>query len=154
MVLITKRRPIFAKDGTQTVRFEISDLFLRFWFRYFVKYRSLIELENYAALEEIIREDYPTYSGLVLEMYFRQKMAESKAYLNIGSWWQAKKGKEACEIDIVGIRLDGKTAVVAEVKKQRKNFKPEEFAAKVKLLQNKVLSNYRIETLCLTLDDM
>ena len=81
-------------------------------------------------------------------------MAESKAYLNIGSWWQAKKGKEACEIDIVGIRLDGKTAVVAEVKKQRKNFKPEEFAAKVKLLQNKVLSNYRIETLCLTLDDM
>ena len=152
--LITKRRPIFAKDGTQTVRFEISDLFLRFWFRYFVKYRSLIELENYAALEKIIREDYPTYSGLVLEMYFRQKMAESKAYLNIGSWWQAKKGKEACEIDIVGIRLDGKTAVVAEVKKQRKNFKPEEFAAKVKLLQNKVLSNYRIETLCLTLDDM
>ena len=136
------------------MRFEISDLFLRFWFRYFVKYRSLIELENYAALEEIIREDYPTYSGLVLEMYFRQKMAESKAYLNIGSWWQAKKGKEACEIDIVGIRLDGKTAVVAEVKKQRKNFKPEEFAAKVKLLQNKVLSNYRIETLCLTLDDM
>lgn len=40
--LIAKKRPILAKEGTQTVRFEITDLFLRFWFRYFVKYRSLV----------------------------------------------------------------------------------------------------------------
>lgn len=152
--LIAKKRPIFAKEGTQTVRFDISDLFLRFWFRYFVKYRTLIELENYDLLGELIRNDYPTYSGLTLEMYFRQKMMESKAYIQIGSWWQTKKGKEACEIDIVGIRADEKTAVVAEVKRQRKNFKPEDFARKVDTLRNKVLANYTIETVCLTLEDM
>ena len=152
--LITKKRPILAKEGTQTVRFEIVDLFLRFWFRYFVKYRALVELENYATLGELIKKDYPTYSGLTLEMYFRQKMAESKAYLNIGSWWQAKKGKEACEIDIVGIRTDAKTAVVAEVKRQRKNFKPEEFSQKVEVLKNKILANYDVETICLTMEEM
>lgn len=84
--LITKKRPIFAKDGTQTVRFEISDLFLRFWFRYFTKYNDLIETGNLELLGKIIKDDYPTYSGLTLEMYFRQKMAESKEFRNIGSW--------------------------------------------------------------------
>lgn len=33
--LIVKKRPILAKEGSQTVRFEISDLFLRFWFLLF-----------------------------------------------------------------------------------------------------------------------
>lgn len=152
--LIAKKRPIFAKEATQTVRFEISDLFLKFWFRYFVKYRSMVELENYGLLAELIKADYPTYSGLVLESYFKQKMAESGEYRNIGSWWQAKKGKEACEIDIVGIKADNKTAVVAEVKRLRKNFKPDEFAKKVELIRNKVLANYAIEAICLTMEDM
>lgn len=152
--LIAKKRPIFAKEGTQTVRFEISDLFLRFWFRYFVKYRPLVELENYKLLGNLIMKDYHTYSGQTLEMYFRQQMAESKKYLNIGSWWQAKKGKDACEIDIVGILADGETAVVAEVKRQRKNFDPENFAKKVETIRTKVLSKYKIEPRCLTLEDM
>ena len=152
--LIAKKRPIFAKEATQTVRFEISDLFLKFWFRYFVKYRSMVELENYGLLAELIKADYPTYSGLVLESYFKQKMAESGEYRNIGSWWQAKKGKEACEIDIVGIKADNKTAVVAEVKRLRKNFKPEEFAPKVEFIRNKVLANYAIDAVCLTMEDM
>ena len=133
--LIAKKRPIFAKEGTQTVRFEISDLFLR-------------------SLGELIKMDYPTYSGLVLEMYFRQKMAESGEYINIGSWWQAKKGKDACEVDIIGIKTDDKTAVVAEVKRQRKNFKPDEFARKVELVRNKVLTHYIIDAVCLTMEDM
>ena len=152
--LIAKKRPIFAKEATQTVRFEISDLFLKFWFRYFVKYRSMVELENYGLLAELIKADYPTYSGLVLESYFKQKMAESGEYRNIGSWWQAKKGKEACEIDIVGIKADNKTAVVAEVKRLRKNFKSDEFAKKVELIRNKVLANYAIDAICLTMEDM
>ena len=87
-------------------------------------------------------------------MYFRQKMIESKKYIHIGAWWQAKKGKEACEIDIVGICADSQTAVAVEVKRQRKNFKPEEFARKVEALRNKVLANYTVETACLTMEDM
>ena len=46
-------------------------------------------------------------------------MMESHEYMNIGSWWE-RKGKEANEIDIVGIKVDDKTAVVAEVKRQRR----------------------------------
>ena len=32
--LIKKKRPILSKEGSQTVRYEVSDMFLRFWFRY------------------------------------------------------------------------------------------------------------------------
>ena len=152
--LIVKKRPIMSKEGTQTVRFEISDLFLRFWFRYFIKYHRLIEMENYEQLGQLIKSDYTTYSGLILEQYFRQKMMESRNFIDIGSWWQNKKGKEACEIDIVGIYAEGNKALVAEVKRQRKNFKPEDFAVKVETLRNKVLHKYDIQTKCFTMEEM
>ena len=58
----------------------------------------------------------------MLERYFRLKMMESHQYSAIGSWWKRKKGKEANEIDIVGIRAEGKKALVAEVKRQRRNY--------------------------------
>ncbi len=41
-----------------------------------------------------------------------------------------------------------------EVKRQRKEFKPEAFAAKVRHLQEKVLPGYEIESCCLCIDDM
>ena len=154
--LIVKKRPVMSKEGTQTVRFEISDLFLRFWFRYFIKYHHLVETGNLAYLKKIIKEDYPTYSGMTLEMFFRQKIRESMKFQLIGSWWETTKGKDAeqNEIDIVAIYASERKALVAEVKRQKKNFKPELFAKKVERLRTKLLSNYEIETACLTLEDI
>ena len=64
-----------AKPNSLTVRYTIEDNFLRFWFKYIDKNRSIIELKNYVGLREIIKEDYATYSGLILEKYFIQKLA-------------------------------------------------------------------------------
>ncbi len=150
--IIVKKRPILSKEGTQTVRYEISDPFLRFWFRYFNKYQSLLEIRNFGGLINLIKKDYPTYSGLLLEEYFRQKMMESEEFLNIGSWWEARGNMN--EIDIVGIYLFEKKALVAEVKRQRKNFKPELFQQKVEAIRTKLLFKYEIESKCLTMEDM
>ena len=150
--IVAKKRPILAKEGTQTVRYEISDPFLRFWFRYFNKYQSLLQIRNFSGLATLIMKDYPTYSGLLLEDYFRQKMIESGEFMNIGSWWEAKGN--ANEIDIVGIYLFERKALVAEVKRQRKNFKPELFQQKIEAIHKKALFKYDIESKCLTLDDM
>ena len=87
-------------------------------------------------------------------MYFRQKMAESKEFRNIGSWWQTKKEKIPCEIDFVGIYADDKHALVAEVKRQRKDFKPTEFREKVETIRTKILAKYEIDSRCLSMDDM
>lgn len=43
---------------------------------------------------------------------------------------------------------------MAEVKRQKKNIKPELFAAKLKHLKDKVLAKYTIESGYLSLEDM
>lgn len=150
--IIVRQRPILTKEGTQAVRYEILDNLLRFWFNYFDRNRSLIEIKNFAALRDIIKSDYPTYSGRMLERFFKQQMAESNLYRNIGSWWEARGAQN--EIDIVALKLEKNQAVVVEVKRQRKNFKPEAFAVKVEHLKQKVLPKYMIEQRCLSLEDM
>lgn len=150
--VIARKRPILAKEGTQAIRYEITDNFLRFWFNYFDRYRSLVEIKNFTGLQKIVREDYPTYSGKCLELYFKQQMAESCQYRDIGSWWELKNGQN--EIDIVGLKLEKGQAVAIEVKRQKKNFKPELFKAKVEHLRNKVLPKYEIKMKCLSLEDM
>ena len=92
--VIARKRPILAKEGTQAIRYEITDNFLRFWFNYFDRYRSLVEIKNFTGLQKIVREDYPTYSGKCLELYFKQQMAESYQYRDIGSWWHHFEEKQ------------------------------------------------------------
>lgn len=150
--VIKKQRPIFAKDGSQTVRYEVSDNFLRFWFRYIERNRTLIELGNYEGLSRLINEDYPTYSGKTLELYFKQKMQESFEYRDIGSWWEPKGSQN--EVDIVAISLDNKKAFVAEIKRQKKNFKPQLLETKIEVLKAKILSKYAIDWACLDITDM
>ena len=74
---VLSRRPVLAKEGSQTVRYEIIDNFLQFWFNYFDRYRSLIEIKNFTALKTLVKADYPAYSGRMLGRYFRQQFAES-----------------------------------------------------------------------------
>ena len=152
--IIRKMRPILSKKGTQTVRYEISDMFLRFWFRYFEGNRTLVEMNQYEVLEKIISADYLTWSGKTLEEYFKQQFIESHEYRDIGSYWEAKKGREQNEIDIVALKLEKNRAVVVEVKRQRKEFKPSIFAEKVQDLKDKLLPHYDIDQICLTLEDM
>lgn len=107
-------------------------------------------------LADLVKSDYPTYSGLVLEGYFREQLMEKELYRNIGSWWEASKGKdkEQNEIDIVAIYANEKKVLIAEVKRQRKNFKPELFQQKIETIRAKLFFKHKIETACLTLDDM
>lgn len=154
--LIQKKRPIFSKPGSQNVQFALKDQFLRFWFRYMYKYRSLIEMDQSQALKTIIERDYTTFTGLALEDYFREKLRETGQYLMVDSWWQMKKGEPQAEVDIVATDLTTKVAFVAEVKRQRSQFREREFLDKVELLKTKELKNWTLspQPSCLTMDDM
>lgn len=153
--ILSKYRPVMSKLGSKnTVRFRISDNFLHFWFRFIERNRSMIELDNYDDLQNIVLRDYHTYSGLTLEKYFRQKLTEEGGFREMGSWWEAKAGKEANEIDIVGIRTDGKSALVAEVKRNARNYDNKSFIGKVGHIKAKILSGYDIESRLYTMNDM
>ena len=154
--VIAKKRPILAKEATQNVRYEITDHFLRFWFRYIVKHQDFVQSELFSKLADVVKADYPTYSGLTLESYFREQLKEKQLYSTIGSWWETSKGKntDQNEIDIVAISAGAPKVFIAEVKRQHKNFKPERFQQKVEAIRTKLFFKYEIETACLTLEDM
>ncbi|MDR0830042.1 MAG: ATP-binding protein [Prevotellaceae bacterium] len=148
--LIKKLRPFGAKEGSRSNKYAIEDNFLNFWFRFIYKYRSAVEIGRFDYVRDIVERDYETYSGLVLEKYFRQQFVESKQFIYIGSYWDRKSENE---IDIIAIRDDNK-AVAVEVKRQKKNYNAENFALKIEHLKTKVLRGYDVEQICLSLEDM
>lgn len=114
--LVKKIRPAFSKKGTKQVRYAIEDNFLNFWFRFIYKYASAIEISNYGYVREIVERDYATYSGLVLEKYFTQKLIESKNFSMIGNYWESGN---ANEIDIVAVNDLKKQISFFEVKRKK-----------------------------------
>jgi len=148
--IIKKVKPIFAKEGSRTVKYEIIDNFFNFWFRFIYKYRSAIELENYEYVKNIVRRDYETYSGLFLERYFQEKLRLTYEYSAIGNYWE--RGNQN-EIDIVAINEDEKRMLIGEVKRNPKKIdlhKVEQKALKLTSKYNK----YSVEYKAFSLGDM
>jgi AAA+ ATPase superfamily predicted ATPase len=150
--VLRKMRPLLAKKTSQTVHYEIEDNFLRYWFAYFDRYRPMIELGNFADLAKLMKADYPAYSGLILERYFKRQLAESGSFKDIGSWWEAKGNEN--QIDIVALRLEKNQALAVEVKRRQESFRISKLEEKVKHLKAKAMPKYQFELKCLTLDDM
>jgi AAA+ ATPase superfamily predicted ATPase len=112
--LIKRRRPFGAKEGSRSNKYVIEDNFLNFWFRFIYKYRSAVEINNLDYVRRIVERDYETYSGVILEKYFRQQLAESRQFSEIGSYWD-RKGEN--EIDIVAVNDFERKIVFYEVKR-------------------------------------
>ena len=160
--LIEKKRPMWAGKKSQTVRFEISDVFLRFWFRYIEKNQMMIEIGQYPLLEKVMTEDYSTYSGDTLERYFRARLIEDMQYRAIGNWWDvkgyvdAKGNHQQCEIDIVAISADDKEAFIFEVKRKAEKYDARLMEEKVSFFSQKEkrIRKYKRSIACLSLVDM
>lgn len=148
--LIHKRRPMWAKPNSQGVRYYIDDCFLMFWFRFIESNRSLIELGKYDLLEEIIRQEYPQYSGMVLQKYFRQLYGERDRVTEVSHWWDA--GGEN-EIELIAIERLDKRATVAEVKRNIRKYSPEALEKKYECVK-KNFRGYSVELRGLSLEDM
>ena len=148
--IIKKVKPIFAKEGSRTLKYEIIDNFFHFWFRFIYKNRSAIEIENYDYVKSIVKRDFSTYSGRFLEKYFIEKLKDSGKYSNIGTYWE--KGNQN-EIDIVAINKDRKRMLVAEVKLNHHKINLSELKEKAqKLLQKQ--KGYEVKFLGYSMEDM
>jgi len=148
--IIKKVKPIFAKEGSRTLRYEIIDNFFNFWFRFIYKYKSAIEIENYNYVQDIVNRDYTTYSGKFLEKFFLEKLKLSNQYSNIGTYWE--KGNEN-EIDIVAVNDNEKTMLIAEVKRRSQKIDINKLKSKSEKLVSKH-KNYNISYLGYAIEDM
>lgn len=151
--VIAKKQPLFEKSSTKNVRYTIEDNFFTFWFRFIYKYSYMLEIENYDSLKTIINRDYETFSGLMLERYFRRVLIERKTFTRIGGWWD-RKGEN--EIDIVAENELDKKATFYEVKRKVGNIdtKVLEQKATAFLRATGEFKGYTIINQGLSMDDM
>ena len=151
--LIEKHLPIFAKENSKKTRYALSDCFLTLWFRFFFKYQAIVANDALNQLDIIIRRDYDSFSGFMLERYFERKLRESGQYTRIGRYWD-RKGEN--EIDLIAVNEIEGFAEIYEIKKQSKRYDEDALASKVEhLLQNcKELKGMRITMGVLSLEDM
>jgi len=148
--LVRKVRPIFSKEGSRNVKYEIIDNFLSFWFRFIYKYKSSIEIENYDYVKEIVKRDFNSFAGKFLEKYFMEKLKLTKKYSQIGSYWE--RGNKN-EIDIVALNERDKILLISEVKLNQKRLSKEKLIKKsIKLTE--MFKDYKIKYMLFSLDDM
>jgi len=151
--LITKNIPLFAKSETKNVHYAIEDNYLTFWFRFIYKYSHIIEIEQFDILKQIIERDYATFSGKILERYFREKLIEQGRFTQIGAFWD-KTGQN--EIDLIALNELDKTALIAEIKRNEPHIRYNVLKEKVDKMMAKTgqLNGYTIEYKGLSLVDM
>jgi AAA+ ATPase superfamily predicted ATPase len=127
--IIKRNRPFGAKEGSRSIKYRIEDNFLNFWFRFIYKYRSAVEIGNLDYIRGIVERDYETYSGIVLEKYFRTAMIESRQFSDIQGYWNTKGENE---IDIVAVNEAERRLVFCEVKRNPRRIRLTELVNKAK----------------------
>lgn len=151
--IISKVQPLFEKSSTKNVRYRIKDNFLSFWFRFIYKYNYILEIEGFEQVQAIIRRDYETFSGAMLERYFKNVLMETRQFTRIGSWWD-RKGEN--EIDIIAENELSSSAVFYEVKRKASNIDIDRLKSKAESFMRATgeFSGYEIRYIGLSMDDM
>lgn len=148
--VISSIRPILSKPGARNVKYLISDNFLNFWFRFVYKYLNALEIGNYNYVKTIILRDYETYSGLFLEKFFRERLAVTGNYSQIGRYWNKRN---LLEIDLVAINDYERSAMIAEVKRNRNKINLDKLRNRTSEIAEK-LPGYQITYAALSLEDV
>lgn len=149
--IVSRLKPIKAKPNSKTSAYEISDQFLRFWFRFVWPYQSLVERQQLSLLRQYIGQHYEQFSGRTLEQFFQQKAMETGQFTLVGNWWD-RKGEN--EIDLIALNEFDHTGMVAEVKRNPRKLSLAELEQKMKALPIADFHSYRLSLQLLSLDDM
>jgi len=110
-----------AEPNSRLQKYFITDNFLNFWFRFLYRNYSAIETENFNYIKTLLKRDYLTYCGKILEKFYHELFAGTGKYNRIGSYWE--KGNQN-EIDLVAVNDMKKEIVVAEIKMNPSRINP------------------------------
>jgi len=111
--MVTRHKPINAKPNARLQKYAIADNFLNFWFRFIYRNRSAVETGNLGYIKDLVQRDYANFCGKLLEKFFRELLANTGRYNQIGSYWEKDNQNE---IDLVALNDAKKEIVIAEVK--------------------------------------
>lgn len=149
--LVNRLKPILSKPNSKTSTYEISDPFLRFWFRFVCPYQSLVERGQLSLLKQNMVRGYEQFTGHTLEQYFQALVMENGQYTMVGNWWD-RKGEN--EIDLIALNEFDHTGIVAEVKRNPNKISISDLQRKVENLPASEFRRYKLELRALSMDDM
>lgn len=149
--VIARLKPILAKPNSKTTAYEISDQFLRFWFRFVWPYQSLVERRQLELLRQNIGQHYEQFSGRTLEQFFQQAAMESGRYTIVGNWWD-RRGEN--EIDMIALNEFDHTGIAAEIKRNPRKLSITELERKVANLPPSDFGSYHLSLQTFSLDDL
>ena len=101
-------------------RYDISDLFFKFWFRYVFKYNFLIESRQWDRLKKFIAKDINTYLGSAFEDLMREVLldlnTQNRLPFEIDRLGKFFTKNWQIEIDLVGVNDKQKKVLFLECK--------------------------------------
>ena len=150
-LMVSRLKPILAKQGSKVTAYEISDQFLRFWFRFIWPYQSLIERGQLALLRQNMSQHYEQFTGRTLEQYFHTLTMETGQYTQVGNWWDRKGGNE---IDMIALNEFDHSGFIAEIKRNPRKISLTELKKKVEVLPSQDFGEYSLSLRGLSIDDM
>lgn len=147
--LIGRHLPITAKPGGRLQKYFIRDNFLDFWFRFIHRHYSAVETGNFGYLRQVIERDYATWSGRLLERFFRDLLAATGRFNRIGSYWERGNHNE---IDLVAVNDLEKHLLIAEIKRNKARISLTQLQTKAaRLIAH--YQDYQVEYRALGLED-
>ena len=147
---IRHMRPVFSDRGSRNTRWEISDMYLRFFFRYVEPNSSYVESGRYDLLKRRVLPDLPSYEGRVLEDLLRKRISEEWTYTEVGGYWN-RKGD--VEIDIVVMDDIERRVTFIEVKRNPEKLDMSSLASKVETLRREV-DGFEVELRGMSMEDV
>lgn len=150
-LMVNRLKPLLAKPSSKVTSYEISDQFLRFWFRFVWPYQSLVERGQLSLLRQNMGQHYEQFTGRTLEQYFQAQTMETGQYTLVGNWWN-RKGEN--EIDMIALNEFNHTGVVAEIKRNPRKISLAALQEKVNMLPQKTFSEYTLSLQSLSIEDM
>ena len=149
--LVSRLKPLLSKPTSKTSAYEISDQFLRFWFRFVWPYQSLVERGQLSLLKQNILRGYEQFTGRTLEQYFQALVMETGQYTTVGNWWD-RKGKN--EIDLIALNEFEHTGIAAEIKRNPDKISLSDLQRKVESLSASEFGRYKLELRAFSIEDM
>ena len=148
--LVKHFSPVFSKEGGRITRWVVSDMYLKFYFRFIRPATAYVESGRYDLILRSIESGIQEYEGRALEEFFRRRISEEDTYTEVGCYW-TKNGE--IEIDIAVIDDITKNIRFIEVKRNPKKLDLTELERKCETLQGKT-AGYTVSYGGLSLDDV
>jgi AAA+ ATPase superfamily predicted ATPase len=114
--------------SAKRTRDQISDQFLRFWFRFVEPNRSRLEAGRLAAVSKDVRRDFSQHVGSVWEELARESVPRmdilGQRFGPASRWWGAGADQKPLELDIVAESEDRQSLLLGEAEWSEKTDTP------------------------------